>query len=495
MTAQSPTASAPSGSDRFSLARLGSQTVLLTGGFGFAQVLSFGRNAVLGHLLSVGDFGLAAALTVTLQLVEMISDIAADRMLVQAEDGDSLELLAAAHSIMLCRGIALAVLLWLTGPLAATLFLAPKASLAFQALSVVPLVKGLMHLDWRRAQRRLDNAPSVLIEIAAQCSGLLVIWPAVVWTGDYRAVLISAFVQSVMLVAVSHYLAMTPWRLSSNRGLLLRFTHFGWPILLSAIPLIAVFQGDRIIVARFVGIEAFALYSAAFMITLVPATLITRIGQTLMLPLSAGVRTEDAGSRLHQFTLLTEISVLVAALYLVGFAILGDLAVTIAFGAAYGGQSYVIAAITAMWACRLLQMPVQALLMAQGRTVTLLVAGVIRAGALPLALCAAIAGVSLPWLALCGAAGELASLAFLAGCANRVLPGTGWVMLSRTAFLLLAAGFTMSALFVLGADATLAKMLAVAVGALLMTAFGAITLPAMSKLVFGRVYALLQRPV
>ena len=60
------------------------QGALLTLGLTSAQLLSFARNAMLGHLLSKGDFGVAAGLTLTLQMLETLSDVAVDRMIVRS---------------------------------------------------------------------------------------------------------------------------------------------------------------------------------------------------------------------------------------------------------------------------------------------------------------------------------------------------------------------------------------------------------------------------
>ena len=68
-----------------------------------AQGLAFGRNAILGRMLSPTDFGVAAALTVMLHGIETISDLAVDRMILQADDSGDRRLLAAGHALSLLR--------------------------------------------------------------------------------------------------------------------------------------------------------------------------------------------------------------------------------------------------------------------------------------------------------------------------------------------------------------------------------------------------------
>lgn len=418
------------------------QGLILTGGFGFAQLLGFARNAMLGHLLAKSDFGVAAAITITLQIFEMISDTAADRMIVQAKDGDDPKLLACAHTIFLMRALMLAALVLWSAPYAAELFLVPEAVDGFRVLALVPLIKGLVHLDWRRAQRRLDNRAAVLIETVAQAAALALTWPAVWLTTGYEAVLWIAAIQGVFMVGASHCLAESRYRLSFDGAILWRFVAFGWPILLGAIPVLAVFQGDRIIVARFLGLDAFAGYTAAFLLAMVPVTLAIKIGHSLMLPLLA--QTRDKGTSRHaRFSLMCEMTALMAAVYLALFATLGGEAVLIAFGPNFAGTEMITAAIALMWAVRMAQMPAQALFLAEGDTRPLLVAGLIRCSGLALALAVAFHGADLLLIALSGTAGELLSLIYLAGRAGRIAPGLGGILISRSSFLLLAAAITL----------------------------------------------------
>lgn len=424
------------------LRRVAVQGILLAGGFGFAQMLGFARNALLGHLLSKGDFGIAAAITVTLQIFEMISDIAADRMIVQAKDGDEPRILDCAHAIFLLRGLVLAVLVFVTAPHAADLFLVPEAVDAFRALALVPLIKGFTHLDWRRAQRRLDNRAAVLVETISQAAALALTWPAVWYVGSYEAVLWTAGIQGLFMIGASHWLAETRYRLSFDGPTLLRFVRFGWPILLGAIPVLAVFQGDRVIVARFLGLDSFAGYTAAFLLAMVPVTLAVKVGHSLMLPLLSQAR-ERGISRTARFGLMCEMTVLMAAVYLAFFATLGGEAVELAFGPNFAGTQVITAAIAVMWALRLAQMPAQALFLAEGDTRPLLTAGIIRMSGLVLALAVAMHGADLVLIALAGAVGELLSLVYLAHRSGQVAAGLGRILLTRSAFLLLALAITL----------------------------------------------------
>ena len=213
--------------------RLAGQGALLFAGFAGAQVCSFLRNALLGHWLAKGDFGIAATLTLTLTLIEILSDLGADRLIVQDRDGEDERLMATAHVLLVARGLLLAIGLYAGAGAVAHFFGVPQAAWAFQAVALAPLLKGAMHLDLRRRQRRLDNRPYIAVEAVPQVLALAAT-PVALWLAPgYAAVVWLALGQAAAAVVLSHLLAERRYRLGVDREFALRLVSFGWPILLS----------------------------------------------------------------------------------------------------------------------------------------------------------------------------------------------------------------------------------------------------------------------
>lgn len=417
------------------LSRMGAQGAMLFAGMGLSQGLSFARNALLGHALSPRDFGIAASITLLLQLVETLSDLGHDRLIVQASDGDSDRFLAATHAVAVMRGVLLATILYVTGPWAAHFFGVAEAASAFQIVALVPLIKGLVHLDCRRAQRRFDNRPQLLVEVLPQAVALAATPAVLAVSPGYEAVVALAIIQASSSILTALALTNTPYRLAFDTDVMRRLISFGWPILLSALPLAAVYQGDRAIIGRISGIEALAAYSAAFMLAMVPGLLAARAGHALMLPMfSATLR---SGRPLApRFAVMTEATVILAALYLSVFVIAGGKLLPLAFGKAYAGHDTLLSVLAAMWALRMIQAVPGMALMAAGQTKPFLVAGTIRAAALPVALWAALHGASLPVIAAAGCAGEVASLLYVAARLEKLEAGLAKGILLRSLYLM-----------------------------------------------------------
>lgn len=428
--------------------RVVGQGALLFAGFAAAQGFGFLRNAVIGYSLSMGDFGIAATITLILQLTEMLTDIGSDRLVVQAPDGDTPAFLATAHTCNIVRGVLTAAVLYLAASPVAAFFAIPHVQWALELAALAPLVRGLMHLDGRRAQRRLDNRPQILVEVLPQAAAFAATLPLVVFHGGYAIAMWLALLQAVLAVALSHAIATVPYRLAVDTTLLRRFIAFGWPIWLSAFPLMLVLQGDRIVIARLLGMDELAAYSAAFSITMIPSLVAARVGQSLMLPvLSAALA--DATTFERRFARLVEATAVTASLYLVLFVGAGGAILPLAFGPNYAGFGAVVGWLAVMWSIRMTQAVPGMALMALGETRPFLVAGLIRASAIVLSLAAAVSGWGLPAIAAAGVLGELGSLAYLAWRLGRQRPALTRLFLTGSVPVLLAmlAGAAAAALF------------------------------------------------
>jgi O-antigen/teichoic acid export membrane protein len=415
--------------------RIAGQGALLFSGFAAAQALSFARNAVLGHALSKGDFGIAASITLMLQLIETLSDLGSDRLIVQAADGANRNFLASSHTMLIARGVVLAALLAVCGPLFAEFFGVPEAAIAFQIVALVPVFKGFLHLGCRIAQRSFNTAPLILIEVAPQAVALAMIPLALSIEHSYMAVVWVSLAQALAATAISHLLAKAPYELGFDRTILKRQLAFGWPILLSALPLVAVYQGDRIIIGRLSGMEALAAYTVAFMATMVPGLVAAKAGHALMLPMfSEAIRLKRSID--GRFRLLGEATVLASALYLSLFLVAGHALIPLLFGAHYSGLGAVTGWLACMWALRMIQAVPGMALMAHGITKPFAIAGLIRAAALPFAAYAAWQGQPIATVAAIGCLFELNSLLYIAVCCERLAYGLGRGLVVRSLFLL-----------------------------------------------------------
>src|SRR5690606_23993576 len=163
--------------------------LLLGGGNASIALLGLLRNVLIARMISVEDFGIAATFAITMAAVEMTSNIAIDRLIVQARDGDRPRFQATAQAFQAARGVLAAMLLYLLAEPIAALFGVPHVVWAYQAMALMPLLRGLVHLDMYRVQRDMRFRPSVTVEVSAQLLATLAAIPLAMQLGDWRAML------------------------------------------------------------------------------------------------------------------------------------------------------------------------------------------------------------------------------------------------------------------------------------------------------------------
>lgn len=387
------------------------QTTLMFAGFATAQGCAFLRNAIIAHALARGDFGIAAIILITLQLVETLTDLGSDRLIIQADDGASAKVVGTAQAFQLVRGVIAALVIAATAYPLAHFYGVPHAGAAFMAVGIVPLLKAFLNLDMRRAQRVLDNRPYMAVEVIPQVVSLLATPFALYLAPSYDAVIIVVLVQASVMVAVSHAVASEPFRVAFDRQTAWRMFAFSWPIWATALPLIAVYQGDRILIGRLLDMEAVAGYSAAFLITMVPGVIVAKVANALCLPLLSDSRSNGV-QFLSRYRAALFASCGIALVYAAGYAALGGPVLALAFGSAYGDLGAVVALLALMWAMRMVQAVPGMAIMAFGQNRALLETSCLRALALIPAYFVIVNGYGLAGVAAVAVIAEACSLTY-----------------------------------------------------------------------------------
>ncbi|MGD1082666.1 MAG: oligosaccharide flippase family protein [Candidatus Sulfotelmatobacter sp.] len=386
-------------------------------GQAISQASSFVKSLIVARLISPADFGIAAIFAMTFSLMEMISNLSAQMLLVQAEDGDNPRFENTAHFIHAARGLMNATLIFvLAGPVS-HLFGAPQAKLAFECLALVPFIRGFYHLDINRFQRHMRFGPFVLVDAGSSLLVTLIALPLAFWLRNYWAMLWLLVAQSVCYLVGSHLLAERRYDWAWDRFFTRRMFHFGWPLLINGVLLYGIFEGDRFVIGsahRLFPMSAYTLadlgvYSVAFALAQAPAMIIGNVCSSLFLPLLS--RAQGSRSQFERrYLACTQIVSLMAAVVAISFIVAGGKLVTLVYGQRYSAAGLYIGWLGAMWALRILRGAPTLAAMAYADTRNAMVSNLARSSALIGILLVAATGRSLVWIAVCGFLGELLAL-------------------------------------------------------------------------------------
>jgi O-antigen/teichoic acid export membrane protein len=342
---------------------------------------SFGRNIILARVLSKADFGVAAAISLTVTAFEISSKMSIGQQVVQSRDGENPKFLANAHLCQFLMGLTGAVLLACFGGPMADLFKIPQAKWAFVLVSLLGLLNGLQNLDVMRAVRSLDFKKRVLLDVVPEILLLGVCFPVALWFRDYRALVCLLLLKACFALVISHLLAERSYRWEYHPGFTRNILVFGWPLLLNSFLMFGYQQGDQLLIGANYSMAELGLYSIAVSLTMVPGYMFQYVVNAIMLPLLSRVQDQPAEFRKRYLT-CAEISTAFATILACGLIIGGELLVTTAYGHKYAGAGAVVAWLAAANALRIIRAVPTLAAMARGDTVNNLLANLFRVSSL-----------------------------------------------------------------------------------------------------------------
>lgn len=385
--------------------------VVVLGGQACGQLLGFLRNMIVARLVSPADFGIASTFAVTMAFLNMLGDMSIDKLLVQAPDGDEPRIQATAQMVQFLRGLTSALILLAGATVIAGIFAAPQAAWAFRLLALVPLLRGLAHLDVRRFQRTLRFVPGTLVDAVPQVMSTLITWPLAVWLGDYRVVVYAILLQELTSVVMSHALAERRYAWSRDKEATRRILGFGWPLMVNAVLMFGIFQGDRVVVGTSYGLDQLGAYSLAFMLTIVPTALLAGAATSLVLPVLSRVQ-HDARQFEERASACAQAIALVAALVMIPLVIAGGPLAVGLFGSKYAAAAPVVPWLAATQAVRIFRLSPTVTAIARADTVNSMMSNVWRCSGIGAMAIAGLMQLDLTWIAAAGLGGELAALLY-----------------------------------------------------------------------------------
>jgi O-antigen/teichoic acid export membrane protein len=321
------------GIDYGGCAKVLKSAVLLLAGNGVSALTLLLRNLIIARLISVENYGIAATFAILIAIVEMMSQLGLQQMIVQDKDGESPDFQAGIQGFQVLRAIASALVLVLIAYPVSWFLGIPQVAWAFQLLALIPLMNGLNHFDMFRLQRHMNYLPNSVTMAVSALGSLALIWPLNAYFNDYRVMLYSILAQGLITLLLSHMLAKRPYRLAFDLPMYRRAWGFGWPLLINGMLLFLVFNGEKLIVGHKLGLAPLAIYAMGFTLTLTPTLVFSRSVQGIFLP-----RLSQAVGKAHfQPTAVAAVqaNILGGLLLVVGVLLLGEWFVTAAFGKKY----------------------------------------------------------------------------------------------------------------------------------------------------------------
>lgn len=360
------------------------KALMLVSGNAFASALLLVRNLIVARLISPDDYGIASTFAISMSIVEMMSYLGLQQLMVVDKDGDDPHFQTAMQGFQVLRGVFSSLVMYLISVPYAQFMGIEHVAWTFQVMSVVPLMNALQHFDQHRMKRVMNFRPSILIGVIPALFSVIVIWPIAMMFHDYRIMLWSMILQTAATVVLSHILAERPYGLRLDRDVMKRSMIFGWPLLMNGVMLFAVFNGEKLIVGRELGMAELAVFSMAFTLTLTPTLILGNSIQTMFLS-----QLSQAQERQAEFqrvgTVTIEASLVIGVLLVVGTSLFAGPVIALLLGPKYASMMDLIVPMAILQGVRSGKTGSSVVALARKRSGNSIAANVFRVGSLPIA--------------------------------------------------------------------------------------------------------------
>lgn len=388
---------------------LGASTILAS-----SEVIGNGcsllRNLVLARILSKEDFGIAATLGVVAALFEFAGKMSFGQQVTRAPEADLERLQDSAQTCQVLAGIIGSMVMVLLAHPMSGWFGLEKDLNAFLLLATIPLCSGFLSLGVYRQVRELKFVPIVLTDVVPQVLITLLAWPMAVWLKDYRAILWLLIAKTLFSLIASHVLSPRQYRLDRDPASLLESLRFSWPLLVSGYLILAVFQGDRMVIGLAYSMADLGLYAVAATMAITPGLVILRITGSISTPALARAQNNPLLFR-QSYQSACQVMALLATIMNVVMVLAGPTLVVLLFGQKYRDASTLVVWLTVAQSLRIIRGASISAALAKGDSVNSMMANIWRLVGLVLAVGFVYFGLSLVWVAIAGVLGEIVGLA------------------------------------------------------------------------------------
>lgn len=380
--------------------------LLILSGNAAASLLLLARNLIVARLISVENYGIAATFAISMAIVEMMSQLGLHQQIVQAKDGDDARYQSGLQGFQVFRGVIAGAILFFAADLIAGFLNIPDVAWAYQVMALLPVFSSLHHFDIHRLNRQMRFWPMVLTNGVPALVSLIMVWPLYKIFGDYQVMLWAIILQISLMTVTSHLVAERPYRLILDRKIMAGSLRFGWPLLVNGILMFLVFNGDKLIVGRELGMATLAIFAMGFTLTLTPTLVMANSAHNFFLPQLSKIDRDDVSTIerfQHLSTTALQVGLLNGAILVVAIALIGTPLVTVLLGETYADLIPLLMPLAVLQAVRVAKSGSSVVALSAGHTANAMQANLVRVASLPLAWYAVVQGaglLSVIWIAL-----------------------------------------------------------------------------------------------
>jgi O-antigen/teichoic acid export membrane protein len=380
---------------------------------------SFLRSAILGRVLSKGDFGVAATLTVTFLFMEFIGKMAFGQQIVSSKNGADRKFVDTAHTVQFGLGMFSTVLfLALAHPLAQILGV-EQLSTGLRMLALAPAFMAVSNLSAFTYAKDMHFERSVSIEAIPQILITLAAWPVAIWLKDFRAFIWLQVGKAALSALVSYVVGGRAYTFAFRRDYFREIFTYSWPMLVSGFIMLCSTQGDRLLMPMGFSLDQIGVYGVAYLLAANPGYALLKVIGGTALPLMSKAAGNDALMR-RQYALVSQLFSLSGTLLAVGLILAGEQIIVLLYTKKYAGTGILAGWLACAQMVRMVRGGPTGVAWGSGETASQMFGNIVRLIGLALVVPVVFFHKPLYWVAAAAVIGEfLALFAQAAGVQRR----------------------------------------------------------------------------
>jgi O-antigen/teichoic acid export membrane protein/alpha/beta superfamily hydrolase len=370
---------------------------------------SFLRSAILGRVLSKGDFGIAATLTATFLFMEFIGKMAFGQQIISSKHGADRKFVDTAHTVQFSLGMLSTLLfLVLAHPLSKFLRIEQYYG-GLQLLALAPAFMSISNLGAFTYAKEMHFERSVSLEAVPQILITLAAYPVAIWLKDFRAFIWLQVGKAAMSTVVSYLVGGRPYSFAFRKDYFREIFSYSWPMLVSGFIMLCSAQGDRLLMPIGFSTDQIGVYSVAFLLASTPGYALLKVIGGTALPLMSKARDNPALMR-KQYALVSQLFSLSGTLFAVALIIGGEQLIVLVYGSKYDGAGLLAGFLSCAQAARMIRGAPTGVAWGSGETGSQMLGNIVRLSGLALVVPIVIWHEPIYWVAAAAFIGETAAL-------------------------------------------------------------------------------------
>lgn len=259
-------------------------------GYGSTQIIRFASNIILTRLLFPEFFGLMAIVNVFIMGLHLFSDIGINLSIVQNKRGDEPEFYNTAWTLQVVRGFGLWIICCLLAFPIARLYDIPQLAILIPVVGLSTVISGFNSTSLALLDRNLDIPRKVVIEIASQVIGIVVMVAWALVTPSIWALVAGNFASTILNCLWSHlFLPNGKNKFLWNQLVVNEIFSVGKWIFISTALTFTAEQADRLLLGKIFSLALFGVYQIAITLSDVPKSIVQALGGQVLFPVMSKV--------------------------------------------------------------------------------------------------------------------------------------------------------------------------------------------------------------